>query len=352
MQANAGRRRAILAALTLLLSTVATLLVLEGALRLRRGSLWSPSPTAPPVRMVGGYPAVWDARLGWVPRPNTEGRNNPWRKIVTIDADGLRSSGSLPPRGDGGSVLAVGDSFTFGDQVNDLETWPAALQRRIGRRVSNGGVFGYGVDQMVLRAEALLASGGYETLVVSFIPDDVARCEYGYRYGHKPWFELEDGRLVLRNEPVPRPEEPPPGENAFRQLLRRSFLAELVVHRLDPAGWLIRGSVRVHRDGPRVARALVDRIADETDRRGVRLLLVAAWHPGAYTKPAELALARAEERGVPVLRLEPVLREQIETRGGWTDLFLPTLEAGVRRPGHMTGLGNGIVAQSIADALR
>ena len=43
--------------------------------------------------------------------------------------------------------MAVGDSFTFGDEVNDGQTWPAQLQQLTGRRVINGGVSGYGFDQ-------------------------------------------------------------------------------------------------------------------------------------------------------------------------------------------------------------
>jgi hypothetical protein len=33
----------------------------------------------------------------------------------------------------------------------DEETWPTQLQRLTGRRVLNGGVTGYGFDQMVLQ---------------------------------------------------------------------------------------------------------------------------------------------------------------------------------------------------------
>ena len=57
----------------------------------------------------------------------------------------------------GAPILAVGDSFTFGDEVNDGQTWPAQLQLLTGRRVLNGGVSGYGFDQIVLRAEQLAA---------------------------------------------------------------------------------------------------------------------------------------------------------------------------------------------------
>lgn len=79
--------------------------------------------------------------LGYVPCP----RNH---SDPEIDQEGLRTTGDAPG-GAGPPILAVGDSFTFGDEVDALEAWPAQLQALLGRRVLNGGVTGYGLDQTV-----------------------------------------------------------------------------------------------------------------------------------------------------------------------------------------------------------
>src|SRR5205085_1024503 len=107
---------------------------------------------------------VHDDRLGYAPRPGYVGPG------LTIDGDALRATGacpadatSIPP------ILAVGDSYTFGDDVTDLQSWPAQLQRLTGRRVLNGGVSGYGFDQIVLRAEQLAAVHKPAVIVVSCI---------------------------------------------------------------------------------------------------------------------------------------------------------------------------------------
>ncbi len=148
------------------------------------------------MRRLSRY--VYDDGLGYAPRP---GHVEPG---LTIDSDGLRPTGELPATASPLSpILAVGDSFTFGDHVADNETWPAQLQSLIGRRVLNGGVSGYGFDQIVLRAERLTAIHRPSIIVVSFIADDIRRNEMRRLWRHdKPWFALEGGQLVPRGVPV------------------------------------------------------------------------------------------------------------------------------------------------------
>jgi hypothetical protein len=47
----------------------------------------------------------------------------------------------------------VGDSFTFGDQVKNSDTWSTCIAQQTRLDVWNGGVFGYGAAQAILRAE-------------------------------------------------------------------------------------------------------------------------------------------------------------------------------------------------------
>jgi|SRR5215471_6598647 len=110
----------------------------------------------------------FDELLGYVPREgfsailNTAGSHGK----VTIRKDGFRSNGSEPPPLPA-DVLVAGDSFTFGDHVSDNETWPACLERKLGRGVDNGGVYGYGTAQALRRASLKLAEKSYTTLVLS-----------------------------------------------------------------------------------------------------------------------------------------------------------------------------------------
>src|SRR4029453_18716542 len=115
----------------------------------------------------------------------------------------------------------------------------AQLEAQLGRPVLNGGVFGYGVDQMVLRGEQLLdgPASASDVVILSVLPEDVLRCEFSYRYAWKPYFEVEGGKLALRNVPVPQPHQGPPGESLLRRALRHSFVADRALRWIDPDGW-------------------------------------------------------------------------------------------------------------------
>lgn len=86
--------------------------------------------------------------------------------LATIDDRGLRLNRSAPPlEAPNGTILALGDSFTFGLGVGDEETWPARLEEMLcdstgaAVPVQNAGTISYGVFQeMSLLQERGLAS--------------------------------------------------------------------------------------------------------------------------------------------------------------------------------------------------
>jgi hypothetical protein len=68
----------------------------------------------------------------------------------------------------------VGDSFTFGDQVSNHETWPACLERKTGTGVANAGVFGYGGAQSVLRARLETGRRTYGLVILSVLVEETS----------------------------------------------------------------------------------------------------------------------------------------------------------------------------------
>ena len=309
-----------------------------------RGSFWSANFRVQRLALVrASYPVAHDPMLGYVPRAHAESRANRWNAHVSIDARTMRRNGvGAPPPATRG-VLAVGDSFTFGDQVSDDETWPAGLEQRLAVPVWNGGVFGYSFAQAVLRAEQLLPQLPVDVLVLSFIADDLRRCEFSTRYAPTPWFDLVDGELVLRGVPVPERPANPIDRPLLQHLLGHSALLDALFWNAAPMWWVgDRREVRAHPPGTgvQIATRLLDRLAARCTERSVRLLLVLQGYE--IGGDALAVLAHAHQRGVPTLDLVTAFAEAAKSDPSlWTRCF----------DGHMTAAGNAWVAVQLAVAL-
>ncbi|MDP1837889.1 MAG: GDSL-type esterase/lipase family protein [Reyranella sp.] len=293
---------------------------------------------------------VHDDRLGYLPRPGYAAPG------LTIEADGLRSTGAPPP-GAAAPILAVGDSFTFGAEVGDLETWPALLQQITGRRVLNAGVSGYGFDQIVLRAEALAPRYKPEAIVVAFIADDIRRTEMRRLWSaDKPYFDLDkSGDLdketpVLRNVPVPPRADPGTTLSFWQRTLGYSFLVDFVLRRLDQLHEWYGDHLRVHPEGAgeRIACLLTGRLAGLQRASGARVLVVAEYDPVVWDHPkfaaeqrrmTEGLLACARANGLATIdSFDALIARNDKPR----DLYVQW---------HMNAAGNRLIAGLVAKAL-
>lgn len=338
-----SRRRRVLFALVPLL---AILFVAELAIRLVRAPTHFGSFRELRTDLMRrNYPAERDPQLGYVPKANYQSRDNHWGTLVSIDADGMRRNGAgAPPPGDA-VIAAVGDSFTFGDEVDDDASWPAQLEVALQQPVKNGGVFGYSLTQAVLRAEAMLERFRVATLVVSFVPDDLTRCEYSRRYTPVPWFDLVGDGLELRGVPIDHGAPSTDAGKALKDFLGHSALLDGLLASVARQWWFeSEKQVTVpHLEGrgPEIGKRLVDRIAARCRRDGVRLLVLLQ---GEVAEAGALAVLRhAEQKGVATLDLAT---RYLERRA--QD---PSLQARWFR-GHMTREGNAWVAGEVAEALR
>ena len=98
------------------------------------------------------YYAMPDEELSWVNKPGSDVEvvGLDYRYGVRINSLGLRGEELEPDPSF--RILAIGDSKTFCQGVEDHETWPALLEERLakdlpGTEVVNAGVYGYGALQ-------------------------------------------------------------------------------------------------------------------------------------------------------------------------------------------------------------
>jgi len=149
----------------------------------------------------------YDPELGWVRKPNTshEEVGKDGKTVWHIDNNGDRKN---PYYKIGNSQISCyGDSFTFGRQVNDNETWEYYLSQLIQSNVKNFGVGNYGVDQALLRLKREFTKNRTDFVIMGVVPDTISRIvsvwkhyyEYGNTFGFKPRFKIEENKLVLIN---------------------------------------------------------------------------------------------------------------------------------------------------------
>lgn len=297
---------------------------------------------------------VRDANLGYTPRP---GYTSP---TIAIDAGGLRRTGDLPAGAAGHDrpILAVGDSFAFGEEVSDAEAWPAQLQAMTGRRVLNAGVSGYGFDQIVLRAEALTPVYKPAAIVVSFIADDVRRTEMRRLWGaDKPYFDLNGNELVPRDVPAPARADPGANLDFWQRTLGYSMLVDFTLRQLDLLYEWYGDHVRVHPEGEgeRISCLLAGRLAGLQRSSGAPVLVVAVYDPIVWDHPKFAAeqrrltaglLACARANGLATFDSFDSLTTDKGTgdksTGGPRDLY---------GQWHMNAKGNRLIARNIAAEL-
>lgn len=332
----------------ILLGVVVSLLVLELGLRTWSwGYLFAwpnfvlDARTVLAERDGGRY--TYDERLGYLPRPGYTALG------ITIEANGLRNTGALPP-GIDAPILAVGDSYTFGDEVGDNETWPAQLQRLTGRAVLNAGVSGHGFDQIVLRAEALAPFYRPDAIVVAFIADDIRRIEMRRLWSaDKPYFDLDKDTPILRNVPVPPRSAPNATLSFWQRTLGYSFLFDFVMRRLDLLHDWFGDHLRVHQPGTgqQIACRLTERLANLQQTSGARVLVVAEYDPVVWTdarfadeqrRTTEALLGCARNSGLATLDSYRAIADS----GDPKQLYVLW---------HMNEEGNALIARLIGHAL-
>jgi hypothetical protein len=283
-----------------------------------------------------------DPELGHVPRTGYAAAG------TTIEADGLRRTGEQVA---GAPILAVGDSYTYGDEVNDGQTWPAQLQLLTGRRVLNAGVSGYGFDQIVLRAEQLAAKDKPNAIVVSFIADDIRRTEMRRLWSaDKPYFVIEDGKPVLRGVPVPSRADPASTLSFWQWTLGYSYLVEVVLRRLDQLHDWYGDHKRVAAPGTgeHLSCLLTARLAELQKRSGAKVIVLAEYDPVVWDDPA----FAVEQRRMTAGLLDCAARAGLTTIDSFDALASTGAPKKLYVTWHMNEPGNRLIAGLVAERLR
>jgi len=123
---------------------------------------------------------AFEAELGWSVRPNAVSADGKAR-TNSIGARGTREYALAKPAGVT-RLVCVGDSYTWGDEVADADTFEAQLEDAC-RDVEciNLGVAAYGTDQALLRWKRVGERLQPDVLVVGLLLENIGRNVNRYR---------------------------------------------------------------------------------------------------------------------------------------------------------------------------
>lgn len=125
--------------------------------------------------------------------------SNPRKLTLVSNSAGFRSSRELHEPDERVRILVVGDSFVFGDGVEEHERFTNILEKmEQGWRVDNLGMTGYGPDLMLRALEVVGLEPVPDVVVFSIYTDDFRRVRPYYAgVGFKiPRYKLKSGKLV------------------------------------------------------------------------------------------------------------------------------------------------------------
>lgn len=267
-----------------------------------------------------------------------------------VDGDGHTSSRvagvrgvreiALPRPAGRTRILALGDSFTFGDGVTDAETWPQQLDALLGPEVEvlNLGASAYAHDQMLL---ALLDDGlalSPDVVVLGYVDTDKIRNPCTHFCAEKPRYVPDGAGIRLENVPVPDQEE----------LARRHHDTPLVWQALRVL-WRRLTDSGPWPDPDEITPRILDAMQAACEARGVRLAMVDLAEQGdrGVTSSDGAFEARCARCACTCGSTRPAFARLLEERGAaryGRELFGEDL--------HYSPAGNRVVAQVVAELLR
>jgi len=349
-------RKALLTAV----SSLAAFLVLEIGLRLWHGVKvleTSNFVLVPTDIFRANRWEVYDPLLGWRLPDYQAGIY--FGGTITTGEVGVRMNSDTVAEVPRGAILAVGDSFTMGFGVADADSWPARLESLLGRPVVNAGVAGWGVDQMVLRAEFLVPVLRPRALVVGIFELGVLRNAYeAFGPGYKPYFHVENGQAELRGTPVPLA-QPEYTDDVFRSFFGHSFVVHRLMLRWRRDEWLkerrpLFKQLYDDEKGLEITCYLMDRLVRLQDQHDLGILVLMQYSADAFTQdappwPSQEVLTCAEERGLATVDSWSLIKKIADSD---PKRFKRLWRQENRSLGHLSPQGNQLVAALLRDAGR
>ncbi|MEG3591888.1 MAG: hypothetical protein VX354_01100 [Pseudomonadota bacterium] len=369
-------KRLLSASFIIFVSTFFTLIVLEVSFRLVEGiPLNKLENQVYKQRNLLGITDqnIYNPLVGWSLAPHRQS------SMMTTGEHGIRMNAATITAIKKGGVLAVGDSFTAGSEVQDHEAWPAVLEKIINQPVINAAAGGYGADQIILRAEEMMPHTQPTTIIISYFIGSIDRATYKtYGGGNKPFFVFENGTLVHKNNPVPPLQASREDIGTARFIFGYSYLIDYLMSQHLPSYWLeiynkangyseiteylattyapfLWSAINnIDNDKVKIACGLLERIKHKADTKNIRLIFliqfgigqIVQWEqqPG-YSKMVEEC---AKEMPIDTFNTWDYFKNMEDKDDPEKIKKLAMMHGANNIYGHHSPLGNRLLAEEIA----
>lgn len=232
----------------------------------------------------------YDPVLGWVHQPGQDGifETPQFHTSVRINEKGLRDrSHSYSRQNSSQRILVLGDSFAWGYGVEESDRFSQQLEKSMDLEVINAGVSGYSTDQELLWYENEGIKYDTDLVILQLAGNDVGdnTQQLVSNIYYKPQFALENGQLVLTDNPVPKTS---PRGRFIYSLSQHSSLAYFLVQRYFEFGAAYRKSKDqpehvnspatsdvAEREDFKLTIALLDQIRKTAESRKAKFMIVA-----------------------------------------------------------------------------
>lgn len=363
------RRRILARIMTVGFGILLALILVEVLLRVRAGYIARSEDLA--ANLV-----AYDSDYGWHLSSGWEGdhRHYDFKAHYRVNANGFRDDAKVPEGFKGRRIAVVGDSFTFGLGVNDDQTFCHLLSQQAGTNAIyiNYAVPGYSTDQQALLIEKeILPKKPDEIILAVYVANDLFDNlrEVPMQFSlAKPYFELGESGLALRNSPVPF--------GLPKAAVSGRILAETVMGRADlQRSWKVR--LESHSEifklfshnflpdkdysaefetrfqpAVKLFEAILDRVASRCGEQGTKLTVALLAGRSQVAEPRSVsaqyqeymrqkALAVAEAKGLATIDLAGALKAE---KGAGTYFF--------SNDGHLNVKGHRRVAELLAGGER
>lgn len=298
---------------------------------------------------------VYDSNLGWVMSDSLI-YNAPNNKITTTKHGIRKNSDNTEVLV--GSILAVGDSFTHGSEVNDNQSWPAILERKLGETVLNAGVGGYGVDQIYLRAEKLVELLNPKILIFGILDQDILRNQYSSFGAQKPVFTLNNSNeLELKNHPVPKiSDDKKYFFNPLFFLGYSNFFIDNFSSSFPKVNQLLTKQEfkEEYKNGVGVTCELLKKISEKLKRDNIPLIVVFQYGGGFFASKSprpdmdQAVIACIDKLSIPLVDEFEAL-SLAEKRGELEQYYV--MHSNPKAFGHMSEKGNALIANLIKNKI-